>query len=111
MSFGGHAGEKERERYGPQWSYMLKSMSSLSSLISVLSSIQPTAKSNIILVSLIKVYLVFILYLHKHDSEKCPRNFTYQIHSCTLASLQIQGNFEQCLTFFQKLSPTEGADS
>ena len=59
----------------------------------------------------IKVYLVFILYLHKHDSEKCQRNFTYQIHSCTLAFLQIQRNFEQCLTFFQKLSPTEGPDS
>ena len=77
------------------------------SFIFNLSGVEHPANSQDQLVSLIKMYLVFVLYLHKLDSEKCPRNFTYQIDSCTLAFLQIQGNFEQCLPFFQKLSPTE----
>ena len=82
------------------------------SFIFNLSGVEHPANSQDQLVFLIKMYLVFVLYyLHKHDSEKCPRNFTYQIDSCTLAFLQIQGNFELCLTYFQKLSPTSGPDS
>ena len=73
-----------------------------------MSNIQPTAKTNWF--PCLRC-IVFILYLHKHDSEKCPWNFTYQNDSYTLEFLQIQGNFEHCLPFFQKLSPTEWADS
>ena len=78
------------------------------SFIFNLSGVEHPANSQDQLVSLIKMYLVFVLYLHKLDSEKCPRNFTYQIDSCTLAFLQIQGNIEQCLTFFRNYPQPRG---